>query len=288
MKNCLRREDRLTSFGHSSKGDLPVTLLILLALLPVLTVFCAKKPERGSPGETPERTSLFELRLRAARNFDLVDVFIYEDTDLLELEAYGRWELPPGREAEVCFELSPGDKRVIAIANSPYEFNLEAAARYSAMEEFTVFLRDDNPSRPLLAGATQFNSAEPYAAVEMSSHLCRIDIGEIGGAASTLEDLRFILSDYAVCAEPLRASGFYPEEFSSDTAGLKGIVWESRETLEPGDFCGTSLYCYPNESDAKPTTLSLEYRENGIRRTASKSLGRLKSGEVRLESWELR
>lgn len=289
MENRICRKGRPNSHGHSSKGTLPVNLSFLLALLPALAVFCCRKQDPPPPAQKPETAIMLELRLSATSDFDQVDVFIYDDSGLLELEAYGRWSLPSGRESEVCFELRPGDKRAIVIANSPYLFNIGAASNYTAMESFSMPLKDDSPERPLMCGTSQFNTGGNPAEVQLKSHLCRIENGEISSSSgSRLEDLRLSICDYALSVEPLRTSGFFPEECSSDTCGLKGIVWDCRESLGPGEFCGISLYCYPNESESKPSVLKLDYTENGVRKSASKPLWGLKSGEVRLEEWKLR
>ena len=180
------------------------------------------------------------------------------------------------RRLTLPLELTPGDKTIAVIADSPLEFNPAALTRLETLESLTYSELQDNPLSPVCCGIleTNFTPDSPDLSLTLRRALSRIEVGEISNPTGDVM-LRPVLrlEDRAAYCEVFRTSGFNPTEFSSDTSGLHGRVWEEIPDIGPaGVYAGISLWCYPNASVDRPTRLVLEWGPANLRRTRSVEL----------------
>ena len=220
-----------------------------LFLLPALLGSCRKEPDpEPVPADKPEPavdSVLTRIRLQAdGYEVRRLDVFIYGSEGVRELENHTVLD-------SLCREIQlpalPGDKRVVAIANSPHQPNLKALARYDAMEQLTFSFADDDPQVPVLGGSCTTRGQE--GAVVLQPLLCRVVLASVSNTMDSydlLEEPRVRLRDLPAGAEILRDKDFRPTELldAGSWAALPCDV--GFFTQEPG----VTLWCYPNDTPA--------------------------------------
>ena len=241
-----------------------VLLILCLCLsLPALPVSCSRDAlqDSGPKPEPPVVVDSVLTRIRmdcGEQSVRRLDLFIYSAGGTRPLEHHLRYDALP----EEAFGLPtlPGEKILVGIANSPHDFNLNALARYDAMEQLAFLFSDDDPAFPVLGGrtVTVSNAGE----VRLTPLLCRVRLSAVSNSMDgyeLLEDPAVRLCDMPNAAEILREKDFRPTEL------IDSEVWTPLPydvgffTQEPG----IELWCYPN--DTPETTLgvprpTLEFR----------------------------
>ena len=231
-----------------SAGKLLLCYFTYLFLLPALLGSCRKDPvpPETVPEDVPAVDSaLVRIRTEAeGHEVRRLDLFVYGTEGLRELEKYACLD---SLTAEVCLPALPGDKQVVAIANSPRQLNLKALARYDAMEQLAFSFTDDDPERPVLGGCCTTQGQE--GTVVLQPLLCRVVLAAVSNTMDgyeLLENPRVRLRDLPAGAEILRQKDFRPTEL------LDAGAWAALP-CDIGYFPqepGTTLWCYPNDTPA--------------------------------------
>ena len=172
-----------------------------------------------------------------------LDLFIYDADAVKELLDRRTYTFLPD---SVRFYGKDGDKTVVAIANSPREFNDEALSRYDSIELVSFSSEEDSPHSPLMGGQC---AVAPGAGTKLTLTplLARIKLGEISNTMSgyiRLENPRVWLENMNAWAELLRTAGFRPSQ-TIEKPPPKPLPYDI------GIFAqtpGTELFCYPNDS----------------------------------------
>lgn len=218
-------------------------------MLPALLGSCRKEPAPDpGPGlvEEPAVDSvLTQIRLQAD-GFEVrrLEVFIYGSEGVRSLENHASLD-------SLCREIQlpalPGDKLVVAIANSPHKLNLKALARYDAMEQLTFSFADDDPQAPVLGGSCTTHGQE--GTVVLQSPLCRVVLASISNTMDgyeLLEEPRIRLRDLPAGTGILRDKDFRPTELLDAGSWAPLPCDVGFFTQEPG----VTLWCYPNDTPA--------------------------------------
>lgn len=237
-------------------GALPHSILLYSLLIPVsagLIAACARHvPDYADNDQvtvTPDscsfrigfsiENSISESPLPVAR----LDLFAYDADRVGELLDSRRYDHLPD---SVLLYGSDRGRLIVAIANSPHDFNDGALARYDSIELLTYDFEDDSPPQPLMSGMCEV-AAGGSASVTLTPLMARVQLGEISNCMTgytRLENPRLYLDNMNASAEVLRTVGFRPTETLSDP----------RPTPLPYDVGifpqnpGTELFCYPNDT----------------------------------------
>ena len=147
---------------------------------------------------------------------------------------------------------SRGSKIIIAIANSPYEFNLKALQCFDSAELLTMYYRDENPQFPLMS-AISF-SHEDSIFLKLKALLCPVKVLSISNSTDKLlSHPRLSLRKINASAEMLRSDGFRPSITIDSPAEISHPqMMFSQLPLDLGsDTCHpmTTLYCYPQDTE---------------------------------------
>lgn len=147
---------------------------------------------------------------------------------------------------------SRGSKIIIAIANSPYEFNLKALQCFDSAELLTMYYRDENPQFPLMS-AISF-SDENSISLNLKALLCPVKVLSISNSTDKLlSHPRLSLRKINASAEMLRSDGFRPSITIDSPAEISHPqMMFSQLPLDLGsDTCHpmTTLYCYPQDTE---------------------------------------
>lgn len=147
---------------------------------------------------------------------------------------------------------SRGSKIIIAIANSPYEFNLKALQCFDSAELLTMYYRDENPQFPLMS-AISF-SDEDSIFLKLKALLCPVKVLSISNSTDKLlSHPRLSLRKINASAEMLRSDGFRPSITIDSPAEISHPqMMFSQLPLDLGsDTCHpmTTLYCYPQDTE---------------------------------------
>lgn len=248
-RQCIDR--LLHSLRHRrplrSAGKLLLCYFTYLFLLPALLGSCRKDPvPEPVPADEPAIDSALVRIHTQAEGYDVrrLDVFVYGTAGICELEAHAGTD---SLGAELLLPALPGEKTVVAIANSPHQLNLKALARYDAMEQLTFSFADDDPRRPVLGGVCTTLGQE--GTVVLQPLLCRVVLAAVSNTMDgyeLLENPRVRLRDLPAGAEILRQKDFRPAEL------LDAGAW-TELPFDIGFFPqepGTTLWCYPNDTPA--------------------------------------
>ena len=221
----------------------------------------------------PSDSSRFKVLFRTSSaiadtvaNVSRADIFIYSSDGMKQLLDTRSWHHLPD---SLVFSAPAGDKTVVAVINSPRDFNMEALGRYDSMELLTSTFSEDSPARPLMSGSCNV-PADGSATMYVTPLLARVKLGEISNSMkgyTRLENPRIYLENISTAAEVLRTGGFRPSEMIDDPP-------RAYLPYDIGVFSqnpGTQLFCYPNdsaESIGTPlTNLVLECEIKGNTRT---------------------
>ena len=199
------------------------------------------------PADSSSFTVRFKIDDRSSdtlRPIRRLDVFAYDADGLHGLVQSRRYGYLP--DSLVLYGPVTG-MTVVAVANSPSDFNKDALGRYDSIELLTYRFEDDSPQAPLMSGQCSVG-ADRRAVITLAPMLSRIVLGEVSNGLRNyvrLEDPRITLEGMNASAELLRTSGFYPSETVADPP-------VRRLPYDIGIFpqCpGTELFCFPNDSE---------------------------------------
>ena len=243
LHDLVQRGSRLHRAGS-------ILFSVYLSLLPALTGSC-QKLAAGDPGgeadpadpEPVVDSVLTRVSFLAESAAERLDLFIYGAEGIRALERHLRLDsLPPDG---LRLPTTAGEKILVGIANSPYGFNLNALARYDAMEQLRFQFADDDPEHPILGGmaATRDNAGT----VRLQPLLCRIVLRSVANTMDgyeLLEEPRVRLCDLPDAAEILREKDFRPAELI-DTGEWIPLPHDIGYFPLPADIV---LWCYPNDT----------------------------------------
>lgn len=145
-------------------------------------------------------------------------------------------------------DLTPGEKQIVAIVNSPYTFTEPATAKIESLEQIRFKFKDDSPEHPAMSGSAGCIVGEDtYIIIDVTPLLCSIELTEVNNNLTSyrlLENPRIRLTGINPEAEIMRASGFRPSGSGCDgePAALPCDVGFYSQ------YPGTTLYCYPDET----------------------------------------
>lgn len=208
------------------------------------------------------RSSWAEDRIPPIRR---LDIFIYGSGGLRTLESHATIR---GNGAVMCDTLncSAGRKTIVAIANTPLEFNLTALAKMDGMELLSYKADDDDAETPVMSACMETEAGDTVD-MTLKPLLCRIRLSEISNTMTgyrLIEEPLVYLCDCNPVAEALRQKEFRPKEPSPDTLKVALPYDIGVYTQYPG----TELYCYPNDTPetilgCPRTSMGLECRIDG-------------------------
>lgn len=209
-----------------------------------------------------------------------LDLFIYRDTLTRPLESHLRLEAPLPDTPELCSK--PGDRLLVAIANSPALFREEALQRYESAELLEMYYREENPEFPLMSAVCSFS--EGPVMLHLSPLLCRVNILHIDNlSGQALSGARVQLSRVNSHVQMLRADGFRTVETEDNPSSL--AFPEMMYRLIPGAIGQElstpwlTLFCYPFDGEGPAgTTLVFSAWANGEQREWSFPLPPLSRG----------
>ena len=277
MGNLWNQSGRQPIFlrRHSPRGPLPHHLLLfsLLTLLPACLVSsCDGRPDVivdvTDDGPAARDSSAFTILLRTndnsadtVRTVRRLDVFIYEADGLRELLGSRSYSYP----SDSLRIYGPGKERiVVAIANSPREFNIQALGRHDSIELLSYAFDEDDPDSPLMSGQANVG-ADGTAILTLTPLMSRVKLGEIANTMKgyiRLEDPSIHLENMNASGEIMRSWGFHPSEMLENPPVVQlpydiGIFPQAP---------GSELFCYPNDSQEGDigTALTVLVLECGI------------------------
>lgn len=237
------------------------------------------------PGTAPAGSSSFcennlSLTYSAPGGVRSLDLFIYRDTLTRPLESHQMFQAPVPDTLQLSS--SQGDRLLVAIANSPAPFRLEALQRYESAELLEMYYRLEDPNYPLMSTVCSFS--ESPVKLELSPLLCRINIFHIANfTGMALSGAKIQLKGVNSHVQILRGDGFRTIE-TEDNPGalahpemmLRQIQGEIGEELSAPDL---TLFCYPFDGEGpSSTTLAISATANGEQREWSFSVPPLKRG----------
>ena len=284
MKNFCNHKGKgiFQSLRRSPVDDLssvikffPGVYCLLLAFMIVSS--CGKMPEKeDGPGITVDeeiRTDTLNVVIRARSSWAedrippirRLDIFIYGSGGLRSLESHVTIR---GDGCSLCDTLrcTAGRKSIVAIANSPLEFNLTALAKMDGMELLSYKAGDDDAETPVMSACMEAEAGDTVD-IALRPLLCRVRLSEISNTMTgyrLVEEPRVYLCDCNPEAEALRQKEFRPREPSPDTLKVPLPYDIGVYTQHPG----TELYCYPNDTPetilgSPRTSMGLECRIDG-------------------------
>ena len=221
--------------------------LCVLFVLPALLGSCQRDPVPGyGPEEEidpPVDSILTCIRMQTDGYIvQTLDLFIYSADGLRSLERQVTLDAP---QDTLLLPTLPGEKILVAIANSPRRLNRKALERYDTMEQLSFNFADDRPERPILGGVctTENHDGE----IHLQPLLCRITLTKISNTMDgyeLLESPRVRLRDLPDAAEILREKEFRPSELIDSD---RWVELPYDVGYFPQDLA-LELWCYPNDT----------------------------------------
>ena len=221
---------------------------LLLSTLPALLGSCRKAGPVLEEEDTVQEVQapdsvLTAIRLQAGGlPVRRLDLFIYDASGTKALQKHVQLDNLP---AELHLPTLPGEKILVGIANSPLRFNLNALARFEAMEQLQYRFGDDSPDYPILGGFC--TRAEESGTIVLRPLLCKIVLNSVSNTMDDyelMEEPRVRLCDLPDGAEILREKDFRPTEL------IGAGAWQSLP-YDVGFFPqypDIVLWCYPNDT----------------------------------------
>lgn len=242
---------------------------------------CAREYSPKKPTTTPVNSICIKLEAKA--RVKTLDIFIYSDSLNRPLEKHQRIEYPtfaptlPWEPSEIevytdslTLPCSKGGKIVIAIANSPYPFNIEALKLYDTAELLTMYYSDEDPAFPLQSAVSY--GCTKAVSLKLKTLLCPVRVLSISNSTGKLlSHASLRLSKINSSAQILRSDGFRPESviFSPEEVSHPQIM-KASIPLDIGSsilYTNILLYCYPFDSattlGTPPTEIILEAEQDG-------------------------
>ena len=256
MKDFRTQKSRQLNPNRSQPTDiLPVRrnifltlLLSLLVLLPAFfSISCKKLPSPSSGGEEAAvvDSTLTVLKFGSACEYPVksLQVLVYKSEGTRSLEKMMTFEELPD---SVEIMTTAGEKLVAAVANSSKALSPVALDRYDSLKELGYDFSDEDTALPVMSGqcATARNNGE----ITLFPLLCEVEISSISNSMENYElaeSPRVRLVNLNSYAAVMQEDGFIPTEFI-DYGEWQELPFDiGMFTQEPG----TTLYCYPNETD---------------------------------------
>lgn len=222
-----------------------------------------------------------ELSIECPGGVRSLDLFIYRDTLTHPLETHLRLEAPIPEPLIV--DSKPGDRILVAIANSPAPFREEALQRYDAAEQLEMYYREEDPNYPLMSAVTAFT--EGPVRIGLTPLLCPVNILHINNLTGlALSGARVQLKGVNSHVQMLRTDGFRTVETEDNPGKLAHPEMMRREIqAEIGHELsspGLELYCYPFDGEGPNcTTLVLSAVADGEPREWTFALPPLSRGQ---------
>lgn len=194
-----------------------------------------------------------------------LDVLIYDEYGTRPLQAHRRLEREDllvaqldktqQHNAAIEFPLPEGEKRVVAVANSPKPLSMASLSRYDGAKDLTFAFEDETKDYPLMS-----------AVAECVDSCAKLSLEALRGYVM-LSTIRNGLDDYELLEEPrvrlrnlnnsvkiLQESGFYPTELL-DYGAWTALPYDvGIYPQEPGIV----LYCFPNSTESSYSTSSTQ------------------------------
>lgn len=243
-------------FRHSPWDNLSRTnplSLLLAVFLPVLWLpSCEKVDTRGEDAEHKPDSVTVNIFVESKEAIRNMDIFIYGQADRLDGHVFCT-EIPDTVKAKV----PAGRKKIIAIANSKYRFKDEALSKYESTASLYYNLADEDPAFPIMSCEEESDDFRKVT-LRPARILATIILESVEHSFrdyKRMEDPRIMIAGYPASASILRMDGLRPSETSSDTTGLKGLVWD-RLPFDVGMYVqhpGTSIFCYPADDNSSVT-----------------------------------
>lgn len=254
--NHIDRQVKNFLFRHSPWDNLSRTNLLSLLLavfLPVLWFSsCEKVDTTGEDLSHKPDSVTINMCVESKEALRNMDIFIYGQANKLEDHTYYA-DVPDTMKVRV----PDGRKKIVAIANSRHRFKDEALSKYESTEALYYDMDDEDPAFPLLSCEEETDNTRNIT-LRPTRILCTITLESVEHSFRNykrMEDPRIMLSGYPASASILRMDGLRPSETSSDTTGLKGLVWD-RLPCDIGMYTQhpeTSIYCYPCDDNSSAT-----------------------------------
>ncbi len=222
-----------------------------------------------------------EFNLESPGGVRSLDVFIYRDTLIREIESHHRLEAP--LPETIFLNSSPGNRLLVAIANSPAPFREEALQRFESAEQLEMYYREEDPEYPLMSATTSF--CEGPVTIKLTPLLCPVNILYINNLTGlALSGVRVQLRKVNSHVQMLRTHGFSTVETEDNPAILAHPEIMRREIqavigheLSPK---GLTLYCYPFDGEGPSrTTLTLTAMAGSEQREWSFAIPPLSRGQ---------
>ena len=222
------------------------------------------------PGTAPAGSTSFcenalSILISAPGGVRSLDIFIYRDTLTRPLECHQRLEGP--MPDTITPDSRPGERLLVAVANSPAPFRIEALQRYDSAEQLEMYYRMEDPDYPLMSATCSFS--EGPVKLELSPLLCRVNIFHIANfTGKALNNVRVQLKGVNSHIQILRSDGFRTVETEDNPATLACPEMMLRQIPGLiGDELSTpklTLFCYPFDGEGpSSTTLVLSASTNG-------------------------
>ncbi len=252
-----------------------------------MTFACGKTSEPGSDDRqqvyVQTDTCRFTAYLRVSDNISdtlrrpgSLELFVYDADGLHNLLDHRSYAFLPDSAVLYC---KARNVTVVAIADSPLQFNAGALQRYDSIELLSYRFEEDSAERPVMSGQRDIE-AGGSGSIILSPILARIKTGEISNKLRgyiRLENPRIYLENMNASAELLRTTGFYPSEICMSTP-VKNLPYDIGVFSQSP---GTELFCYPNDSPeasigSPATAIVLECEIEGATRQFRVSLPPIK------------
>lgn len=204
--------------------------------------------------ETPV-SGTFSLCFDAPGGVRSLDLFIYRDTLTRPLECHQRLEGP--MPDTITLDSRPGERLLVAVANSPAPFRIEALQRCDGAEQLEMYYRMEDPDFPLMSAVCSFS--EGPVKLTLSPLLCRVNIYHIVNfTGQALNNARVQLKGINSHVQMLRSDGFRtietednPSSLSHPEMMLCRIPGEIGEELSTPEL---TLLCYPFDGEGPNIT----------------------------------
>lgn len=233
----------------------------LLLLLFSLCASCARQadpvPEPPAVESEPVQDSVCFLIAVDSAAFPVrsLDLLVYSSRGTQDLEAHRRVEGDAALQA-IKLNLVKGQKKVVAIANSPEPLDYASLARYDGAKQLSFEFEDDDPHYPLMSAEAEaqdvrvglkFHALRGY--VMLSSISNGLDDYEL------LEEPRVRLRFINNSAKILQFSDFHPKEML-DYGPWTDLPYDiGLYPQEPG----VVLYCFPNSTASSYSSASTQF-----------------------------
>lgn len=214
---------------------------------------CAREFSPSGRQQPPASDSV-SVAIFAQQKIRTIDFFIYRDSLNTPLEMHQRavfeGNVHTGAETVLKLPSERGSRIVLAIANSPREFRIEALGSFDSAELLTMYYRDEDPGFPLMSAVK--HCAEDQVKLRLKPLLCPVTLLSVSNSTDRLLSQPVIsLKGVNGSAEMLRSDGFTAAFTVDSPAELAHPeMMQARLPKDIGSltqYPGTRLYCYPQD-----------------------------------------